>query len=103
MIDIIYTIMNSVVTPLLVFVITMYISAIVVTAIFNIFYPDLYYIPDSQVDNRPKTREEKERDSNWSFKMVWGKCPYCREEISRGAVRCPKCTANLDPTRNNGK
>lgn len=54
-------------------------------------------------DNKSKTPEEKERDSNWSFQMVWGKCPYCWEEISRGAVRCPKCTANLDPTRNNGK
>jgi hypothetical protein len=60
-------------------------------------------VKDSQVDSKPKTREEKERDNNWSFQMVWGKCPYCWEEISRGAVRCPKCTANLDPTRNNGK
>lgn len=54
-------------------------------------------------ENKSRTPEERESDSNWSFKMIWGKCPYCREEISRGAVRCPKCTANLDPTKNNGK
>ena len=72
----------------------------------GMFIVEIIYGPiveNSQVDNKPKTREEKERDSNWSFQMVWGKCPYCWEEISRGAVKCPKCTANLDPTKNNGK
>lgn len=75
----------------------------IVGILFILFLIVSLFSPQTWENDKNKTREEKERDSNWSFKMVWGKCPYCREEISRGAVRCPKCTANLDPTRNNGK
>jgi hypothetical protein len=36
---------------------------------------------------------KKQFDKN--FQIAWGLCPHCNKKISRGASKCPNCTADL--------
>ena len=45
-----------------------------------------------------KTSDEVKKDGDAAPKPRV--CPYCKQEIDRGATRCPHCTSKLDGYQN---
>ena len=43
-----------------------------------------------------KRAEENRKEENQEKEITTKQCPYCREDISKEAIRCPHCTSILE-------
>lgn len=43
-----------------------------------------------------KRAEENRKEADEEKEVTTKQCPYCREDISKEAIRCPRCTSMLE-------